>query len=81
MGKVDYRRALAQATTVPVCQAAYEKELAKRAQEDRHIDPQSYRTLLAAQEVDIWVKAENRAQEVNSHHHVYGNLIQRRHVQ
>ncbi|MFC2684242.1 MAG: hypothetical protein ACFN06_01780 [Limosilactobacillus oris] len=74
----DYQRYLAQAATVADCQRIYEQELDRRGQEYRQRDPQNYRPLLAAHEVDYWILAENRAQQLAGQRHSYGSLISRR---
>ncbi|WP_242364082.1 hypothetical protein [Limosilactobacillus antri] len=76
----SYRLSLAAATTVAACQKAYEGEVAACAQRLRQADRENYRALLAAQEVDLWIEAENRAQVVNAGHHSYGSLIVRRKI-
>ena len=66
----DYQRYLARAATVADCQRIYEQELDRRGQE--------YRPLLAAHEVNYWILAENRAQQLAGQRHSYGSLISRR---
>ena len=40
--------------------------------------PGSGRSVLAAHEVDYWILAENRAQQLAGQRHSYGSLISRR---
>lgn len=73
----DYQAALAGAKTVADCQRAYEKQLAIKRQEYRQRYPETYRPLVAAHELDYWIKAENRAKVIERDQHSYGNLIHR----
>jgi hypothetical protein len=73
----NYQAALQNAQTVAECQALYEAELANKKIEYRKLYPENYLTMLAAYEVDCWIKAENRAKVLKENDHSYGNIIQR----
>lgn len=73
----NYRGALQAAQTVPECQALYEAELANKKIEYQKLYPENYLTMLAAYEVDCWIKAENRAKVLKEKDHSYGNIIRR----
>lgn len=73
----NYQATLQNAQTVAECQALYEAELANKKIEYQKLYPQNYLTMLAAYEVDCWIKAENRAKVLKEKDHSYGNIIQR----
>lgn len=77
MARDNYQLALQDAQTVAECQALYDAELANKKREYRKLDPENYLMVVAAHEVDYWIKAENRAKLLKGNSHTYGNLIHR----
>lgn len=73
----SYQAALQNTQTVAECQALYEAELANKKIEYQKRYPENYLTMLAACEVDYWIKAENRAKVLKRNTHSYGNIIRR----
>ncbi|MGM9892030.1 hypothetical protein [Limosilactobacillus sp.] len=81
MARDTYQRPLQNANTVAECQALYEAELANKKREYRKDYPETYLAMVAAHEVDDWIKAENQAKLLKGGSHSYGNLIHRQLLQ
>lgn len=74
----NYRRALQKAKTVAECQRIYDHQVDLKLAEYRQKYPDDYEALLAAEDVTTWISAENRAKQLRSLTHNYGELIRRR---
>lgn len=78
INRFNYDLALRKATTVAECQDIYNHEVATKLRQYKAKFPLNYYELVVAYDIDDWIKAENRAQRLIGHHHVYGSLIRRR---